>query len=341
MPGFGRREDLRAAEMVRRNITFVTVLNFARLSGAISRKTAHARGSSLGFRVRAAGSSKLFSALMAWSPEWSPPNYGSSAFARRRLWARRRTISLIADFYDHPALYDALLPVGAHLPYYVDLARQHAGDVLELACGTGQLAVPIARTGLPTVGLDLAAAMLTAARDSATRANVSVEFVQGDMRRFDLRRRFPFIFIARNSLLHLASTEDILATFAAVRRHLAPRGIFAFDVFTPAPGILARPPGQRFPVMDVMTEAFGYLSVESTHDYDPVTQVDRGTWYISCPGKPDAWVVSVVVRSIFPQELPLLVSAGGFELVDRFGSLSRTPFGPGSPLQVCLCRAAP
>jgi SAM-dependent methyltransferase len=247
---------------------------------------------------------------------------------------------VVADFYDHPALYDSLLPVGAHLPYYADLARQRGGEVLELACGTGQLAVPIASAGLPTVGLDLSAAMLGAAREFARGANVSVEFVQDDMRRFDLGRRFPFIFIARNSLLHLYSTEDILAAFAAVRRHLAPGGVFAFDVFTPDPRILARPRGQRFPVMEVTTEAFGELCVEGTHSYDSVTQVDQGTWYVSAPGRPDAWVVSVVVRSIFPQELPLLVSASGLELIERFGNLSGEPFGSGSPQQVCLCRAA-
>jgi SAM-dependent methyltransferase len=247
---------------------------------------------------------------------------------------------VVADFYDHPALYDWLLPVGAHLRYYTDLARRHGGDVLELACGTGQLAVPIASAGLPTVGLDLSEAMLSAARQFARSANASVEFANGDMRRFDLGRRFPFIFIARNSLLHLCSTEDILAAFAAVRRHLAPGGVFAFDVFTPDPCILARPRGQRFPVMEVTTDAFGKLCVEGTHCYDSVTQVDHGTWYVSAPGKPDAWVVSVIVRSIFPQELPLLVSAGGLELIERFGNLSGEPFGSGSPRQVCLCRAA-
>ena len=57
------------------------------------------------------------------------------------------------DFYDNPELYDALLPVGAHLPFYMDLAR-HAGTVLELACGSGLLTVPIAAAGLHTVGLD-------------------------------------------------------------------------------------------------------------------------------------------------------------------------------------------
>ena len=54
---------------------------------------------------------------------------------------------LVSDFYDHPDLYDALLPVKGHVPFYVDLARQQTGAVLELACGTGQLTIPIALDG--------------------------------------------------------------------------------------------------------------------------------------------------------------------------------------------------
>jgi SAM-dependent methyltransferase len=88
--------------------------------------------------------------------------------------------ALNSDLYDHPELYDALLPATAHVNYYVDLARRASGDVLELACGTGQLTVPIGSAGLPALGLDLSPPML------ATAANVSVEFVHGDMRNFDL-----------------------------------------------------------------------------------------------------------------------------------------------------------
>ena len=243
------------------------------------------------------------------------------------------------DLYDHPALYDALLPAGAHIPYYRDLARREAGEALELACGTGQLAVPIANAGVSIVGLDISAPMLNTARERAAAARVSVDYVQGDMREFELGRQFGFIFIARNSLLHLCQTEDILATLATVRRHLAPNGIFAFDIFNPDVRILAMPTGQRFPVMKVETELFGTLSVEGTHDYDSATQVDCGTWYVSAQGKPDVWVLPIALRSIFPQELPLLLAARGFRLANRFGDLSGEPFGPGSPRQVCLCEA--
>jgi SAM-dependent methyltransferase len=248
---------------------------------------------------------------------------------------------LISDLYDHPALYDALLPVGAHLPYYLGLAQEASGDILELACGTGQFTVPLASAGLRIVGLDLSAPMVNAAKQRAAAARVFVEHVQGDMRKFDLGRQFGLIFIARNSLLHLHSTEDILAALATIRRHLAPGGILAFDIFNPNVTLLARPSGQRFPVFEVETESFGKLSVEATTDYDSATQVGRGRWYISAPGKPDAWVVRLDLRNIFPQELPLLLAAGGFHLNSRVGDLGQTSFDSNSRSQVCLCQAAP
>ena len=233
------------------------------------------------------------------------------------------------------------MPVSAHVPFYADLARRADGAVLELACGTGQLTIPIAPLGRPTLGLDQSIAMLNVAKKRASAANVSVAFVQSDMRDFALGRSFNLIFVARNSLLHLLSTADLLAALTAVRRHLAPDGVFAFDVFNPNVGILAKPVGERFPVMEMSTPTFGSLCVEATHDYDSATQVNRATWYISTPDKRDAWIVPLVLRSIFPQELPLLLSAAGLELISRFGDVSGEPFGPGSRAQVCLCRRLP
>ena len=242
------------------------------------------------------------------------------------------------DFYDHPDLYDALFPAGAHVPFYVDLARKQGGAVLELACGTGQLTIPVAELGLPTVGLDQSSAMLGVARRRASAASAPVAFVQSDMREFALSRAFSLIFVARNSLLHLLSTTDLLATLTTVRRHLTADGVFAFDIFNPDVRLLARPSDRRFPVMEVATAEFGPLRVEATSDYDRATQVSHGSWHISAPNKPDAWIVPVVLRSIFPQELPLLLSAAGLELINRFGDLSREPFGTLSRAQVCLCR---
>jgi SAM-dependent methyltransferase len=196
----------------------------------------------------------------------------------------------------------------------------------------------VASAGVSIVGIDTSAPMLNAARERAAAARVSVDFLPGDMRNFELGRQFGLIFIARNSLLHLHSTEDILSTFAMVRRHLAPKGIFAFDIFNPSVRILASPAGQRFSVFQVETESFGTLSVEGTNDYDSAAQVNRGHWYVSAHGRPDAWVFPLALRSIFPQELPLLLAAAGFQIKSLAGDLDQTPFDSTSRLQVCLCQ---
>jgi len=244
---------------------------------------------------------------------------------------------MTSDLYGQPELYDALFQVRAHVPYYMGLGRRAAGEVLELACGTGQLTLPIAAAGMPVTGIDISEPMLTVARKRGAAAGVSIEYRLGDMRKFDLDRQFALIFIARNSLLHLHSIEDILSTFAAVRRHLAPGGLFAFDIFNPSVQILARPPAQRSPMMQVETDLFGKLSVEGTNDYDCATQVSRDILYVSTQEKPDAWVLPLTLRSIFPQELPLLLQAAGFHLKSRAGDLHEAPFSSTSRLQVCIC----
>jgi SAM-dependent methyltransferase len=249
----------------------------------------------------------------------------------------RQAMTVGALLYEHPELYDTLFRPDEHVAHYRALADRHAGPVLELACGTGQLTVPLARLGRPVVGLDSASPMLAVARQRAANAGLDMRFIEADMRTFDLGQRFTLIFVARNSLLHLHSAADFAACFAAVRRHLAPNGVFAFDVFNPDVRMLARPPVERFFVMRAPSETYGELTVEATSDYDAATQVNRATWFISGPGRADAWIMPLHLRSIFPQELPLLLASNGFELSSRAGDLGGGAFTSASPRQVCVC----
>jgi SAM-dependent methyltransferase len=244
------------------------------------------------------------------------------------------------SIYSHPTLYDLLFPPGAYAPFYADRARREGGPVLELACGTGQLIVPIARSGIRAAGLDLSAEMLEAARDRARAASAEVDLVEGDMRDFDLGERFGLVYVARNSLLHLHETDDLLACFRAVRRHLRPGGAFVFDVFNPSVRLLASPAGTRFEVMRVIHPERGEVTIEQAGDYDAAAQVNRATWYFSAPGAPDFLAAPLHLRSIFPRELPLLLAAGGFRLESRHGDFSGVPFASASRHQVCVCRAA-
>jgi SAM-dependent methyltransferase len=242
-------------------------------------------------------------------------------------------------FYQNPDLYDALLPVSDNqLRFYLALAQRAPGPVLELACGTGQIIVPIAASGTSAVGLDNSPQMVAAARRRAHAAGVQVELVEADMRNFDLGRQFSLIFIARNSLLHLSEQHEFAGLFAAVRRHLLPEGILAFDIFKPNLSWRSVSSTERVPVMRKTSPLYGELTVEETSDYDTLSQVNRATWFISTAEKPDAWVVPLHLRWIFPQELPALLAANGFKLSGRDGDYSGGDFTHESRLQVCQCR---
>jgi SAM-dependent methyltransferase len=241
--------------------------------------------------------------------------------------------------YQNPDLYDALLAVSENqLNFYMALAQRYRGAILELGCGSGQLIVPIAAKSAPAVGLDNSPQMLTAAHRRARDAGVPVDFVAGDMREFELGRKFSLIFIARNSLLHLSERNDFAALFGAVRRHLSPEGVFAFDIFMPDIGLHSRPSTERVPVMRKASPLYGELTVEATSDYDAFSQVNRATWFISTPEQHDAWVAPLHLRWIFPQELPVLLAANGFRLERRDGDYSGSDCGSASRLQVCQCR---
>lgn len=241
--------------------------------------------------------------------------------------------------YENPELYDALLPVSRDQSnFYTALARSQAGPVLALACGSGQISVPIAEMGLPVTGLDNSPEMLEAAQQRALAASAQVEFIEGDMREFDLGRKFSLIFVARNSLLHLSEQREFYALFSAVRRHLSAEGIFAFDIFNPDVRILSQPNTKRVPVMRKATQLHGEISIESTNDYDTRSQVNRATWFISTTAKRDAWVVPLHLRSIFPQELLSLVATNGFRLTRRDGDYAGGDFTSASANQVCRCR---
>jgi SAM-dependent methyltransferase len=225
------------------------------------------------------------------------------------------------------------------LPYYLAEARRLGSPVLELACGTGRLTIPVAQQGQEIVGLDLSPAMLSTARAKADAAGCRIDFVAGDMRSFALERRFNLIFIAANSLLHMTTVQDLMACLARVRHHLAANGWFVFDIFNPDVSILARDPRRRFLVGKFADAAGLEVTLEEATDYDATTQVNRINWYFSKPGHRDFFVVPLWLRCIFPQELPLLLEAGGLRLEARYGDFSGGAFESGSGHQVCLCRA--
>ncbi len=121
--------------------------------------------------------------------------------------------------------------------FYVEEARKSGGPVVELAVGTGRIAVPIAEARVAVVGVDRSEGMLAVARAFAAERGVEafVDFRLGDMRAPPVRGLTPLVIVPFRSLLHMETEDDRLAAFAAIRRLLLPGGRLVFDVFAPGP----------------------------------------------------------------------------------------------------------
>ena len=243
------------------------------------------------------------------------------------------------SLYSAAELYDAIVQPGPCETFYLEEARRARGSVLELACGTGRLTIPLARDGHVVVGLDTSPDMLAAARRKAREGGLDATFLLGDMRAFDLGRHFALVIISCNSLAHLTETEDVLACLSAVRRHLAPGGKLAFDVVQPDLRALSHP-GHEARRLDLGPNPSSAIEAEEVSSYDPVTQLRTSQWRVRSAGLPAQDMAPLVLRQFFPRELPLLLAAAGLELVERHGDFARNPLGRGSLNQICIARAA-
>jgi len=229
---------------------------------------------------------------------------------------------LIARTYD--PVYARLRDPSGDVAFYRDLAVESGGPVLELGCGTGRTLVPIARAGIACVGLDASPAMLRFFRAKAP----DIEVVEGDMRAFDLGRTFRVITSPFRALSHLLDVDAQLACLACVRRHLAPGGAFAFDVFDPRLDILAlREIPESFPVI------FEYEGREmrryETVRFDPTLQIMTVTFRFD-GGPPEVTgTAEVEMRWFYRYELEHLLARAGFGAPTFYGGFDRRPWAGG------------
>jgi ubiquinone/menaquinone biosynthesis C-methylase UbiE len=122
--------------------------------------------------------------------------------------------------------------VRADVPFYVALAREADGPLVELAVGTGRVAIPVAEaTGTRVVGIDTSPAMLAQARERAAEEGVELDLREGDMRDLELEEPAALIYCPARSLLHLPTWADRRRCFERVAASLRPNGRFAWNAF--------------------------------------------------------------------------------------------------------------
>jgi 2-polyprenyl-3-methyl-5-hydroxy-6-metoxy-1,4-benzoquinol methylase len=226
------------------------------------------------------------------------------------------------------------------IAFYVDLAKTIGGPVLEIACGSGLVTIPIAAQGLEVTGVDLARPMLEHARKKAEAQGLRIRWVEADARSFDLRAEYKFIFITGNAFQAFLRREDQEVLLASVKRQLAPQGVFVFETRNPSGHDLTDQSEEEFDQSYISVEGHR-VSVSSTQIYDPIAQTIYWTSYRRWnDGERDHQKEThIACRFTYPRELEALLHYNGFQIIQQFGNWNQEALSPYSPSIISICRA--
>jgi SAM-dependent methyltransferase len=275
----------------------------------------------------------------------------------------------LEEFAD-PHTYDLEDNNDTGIAFYSALAQETGGPVLEIACGTGRVSIPIARLGLAVTGLDIVPGMLDLARSKS--AGLPTRWVAGDARAFDLGEQFRLIYLTGNAFQAFLTRADQEALLENVRAHLHDEGLFAFEtrnprwtgsrnsrsVHVPSDGVLLRSE-------DTLTETQGrdlfanletrdqeedwrtyidssgrQVRVSKTQVYDHVAQILHWTTYRRWRegDQEQTKITRIAVRYTFPQELAALLHYNAFTIIRQYGDWNLEPLTAASTSIIVVCR---
>jgi SAM-dependent methyltransferase len=245
--------------------------------------------------------------------------------------------------------YDAAYTVKqdlVDLPFYLDLAKRYGGPVLEIACGTGRVLLPIARQGLAIDGVDNSLPMLRVLKShienepSQIRRRITLH--HGDMRDFRLRKKYPLVIIPFRPLQHMHTIPDQLKALTTAAFHLRKNGLLAFDVFYPNFELIATGIGQEIPDLewqagkdlvvrryfrkesgDKVNQNFSFSFIFRTYQGDKLVREESEPFMLSYYTYP---------------HLKALFLLAGLESVAEYGSFAKTPLDNTADQMIFLLR---
>jgi SAM-dependent methyltransferase len=220
------------------------------------------------------------------------------------------------------ATYDANDPTAD--PAMIDVLAELAGDgaALELAIGTGRVALPLTARGVPVHGIELSKAMVAQLRYKPGGEDLPVAI--GDMASTRVEGTFSLVYLVFNTINNLVTQDAQVACFANAAAHLEPGGAFVIEVGVP--DLQRLPPGQTLVPFEVSEHKVGF------DEYDVATQgmishhIERGERF------------SVPFRYVWPAELDLMARLAGMRLEHRWSDWRRSPFTSDSRRHVSVWR---
>lgn len=230
------------------------------------------------------------------------------------------------------------------LAFWVQLARRTGDPILEIGCGTGRVALALAKAGSSVVGVDVSPSMLAVAREKVAAAGVArkVELVRADALDLELNRRFPLAFVALNSFGHFSEPGEPARALERIGAHLEPGGLLALDLTNPTPGAFGDGNGVLIHEYTRAGPRPEWQTVKLRSQWqDHVAQrIDVSCLYdeVGPGGEVRRTLASFVLRYFYPNELRLLFEQADLAIETIYGSYDLDPLTEASDRLIVIGR---
>jgi SAM-dependent methyltransferase len=255
------------------------------------------------------------------------------------------------DIEFYAQTYDASVPDWpGELDFYREMAAEvkvNGATLLELACGTGRVAIRLAQQGVNVVGLDLSPKMLAVARQKSTELG-SIRWVQGDMRAFELGEKFELVIIPGHAFQNLNTPEDQVACLESIKRHLSPTGNLVIHLDHQDIswlGDLVREKGGRFEPAEQFRHPKTGRQIHTSRawSYEPASQtaICQTVWEeIDEKGQVlDHWQTDPIrLHCVFRFEMEHLLGRVGYVVVALYGDFYRNGLHDKSSEMIWVAR---
>ncbi|XKE67239.1 class I SAM-dependent methyltransferase [Jeotgalibacillus malaysiensis] len=243
--------------------------------------------------------------------------------------------------YDDPELYDkeneSYLP---ELPLLIKWVSEKPGTIIDLACGTGRVTIPLAEEGFQVVGVDVHKGMLEAAQKKSSSAGVDIEWLAEDCTDLNLGMKSPLIYTVGNSFQHFLTNEAQDELLRSVNRHLEDEGILIFNTRFPGAEELLQPPVEEY----WRSYQDGELTVDvsTISRYDALEQIQHYTTIRKYKDRQAELVdekrTNISLRYVYPKEMERLLDLHGFKVLNVYEDWKETPVKNESYEMIYVCR---
>jgi SAM-dependent methyltransferase len=231
------------------------------------------------------------------------------------------------------------------LPFYLQLAEQVGGPIMDIGCGTGRVMFPLARAGYEVHGIDNEAAMLEVARRQHAQIGTlrgGVTFHEGDVLTYPLDAKFRLMLVPYNGLMHFHTQSEQLALLRKLRTWTQDDGLLVLDLPNAGDTFATQDTGALMFERSFLEPETGHLVMQhSISTLDRVEQLMRVTWIydeITSDGTVRRTVAPLTLYYYFLPEIRLLLAATGFEFQDAYGDLDFGPFVDGCERMIVLAK---